>query len=149
MQKDTNIQDNKNYQHLLGDIQSLIDKGKYKAYKAFDNILVQTNWQIGERIVREELKQKDRADYGKFLISNLALDLSIDRKELYKIVKFYRYYENVGSLIRQLSWTHYYQLINIENSKKRNFYEQKIILHSLSVRELRKQINTVIYYLNK
>ena len=65
----------KDYQNLLDELKSIIAKGQYQAYKAVDNIKVQIHWQIGERIVREELKQKDRADYGKYLVNNLALDL--------------------------------------------------------------------------
>jgi len=145
MQKNTNIQDNKNYQHLLGDIKSLIDKGKYKAYKAFDNILVQTNWQIGERIVREELENKTRADYGKYLIDNLAHDLGMKRRELYKVVNFYKCYPIVPSLKAQLSWTHYKRLIEIQDKRKREFYVNQIILHSWSVRELQNQIRKGLY----
>jgi hypothetical protein len=45
----------KDYQTILQDLESIITKGQYKAYKAVDNIRVQTYWQLGERIVREEL----------------------------------------------------------------------------------------------
>lgn len=145
MAENKNILDKQNYQNLLTDVQSLINKGKYKAYKAFDNILVQTNWQIGERIVREELENKDRADYGKYLIRNLALDLNIDRKELYKVVKFYRVYEIVGTVSRQLSWYHYLELIRLKDDKIRGFYQKKIEIHAWSVRELRKQIRSQLY----
>ncbi|MDI6794561.1 MAG: hypothetical protein QME81_17120, partial [bacterium] len=51
------------YDQLLAEIKSIFQKGLTKAYKAVDNIRVQTYWQIGERIVREELKHKERADY--------------------------------------------------------------------------------------
>jgi len=110
-----------------------------------DNIRVQTYWQLGERIVREELKQKNRADYGLYLINNLALDLQIPKRNLYRIVKFYRCYENVASLMPQLSWTHFYQLVDIENDQKRSFYENQAIIHSWSVRELRRQIKAQLY----
>jgi len=36
----------------------LLEKAKYNAYKAVDNLRVQTYWQIGERIVREELQHQ-------------------------------------------------------------------------------------------
>jgi len=36
--------------------------------------------------VRDEIENKERADYGQFLIKNIAADLNIDQKELYKIV---------------------------------------------------------------
>lgn len=54
----------KNYQNLLDELKSIIAQGQYQAYKAVDNIKVQTYWQLGERIVWEELKHKNRAEYG-------------------------------------------------------------------------------------
>ncbi|RLI88315.1 MAG: hypothetical protein DRO62_03830 [Candidatus Altiarchaeales archaeon] len=65
------------YTEILNDIRSLLEKAKYRAYKAVDNIRVQTYWQIGERIVRGELQYKERADYGKRLIKKLSEDLYI------------------------------------------------------------------------
>ena len=35
-------------------------------------MMVQTNWQIGKRIVEQEQKGKSRADYGDYLIVNLS-----------------------------------------------------------------------------
>ena len=54
----------KDYQNLLADIKSLLEKGLHTAYKAVDNIKVQTYWQIGGRIVREELKQEIEQSMG-------------------------------------------------------------------------------------
>ncbi|NOQ55723.1 MAG: hypothetical protein GQ477_02850 [Nanohaloarchaea archaeon] len=47
---------------MNGDIYSILYQGLSKAYKAVDNLKVQTYWQIGERIAREELKHKEGAD---------------------------------------------------------------------------------------
>jgi hypothetical protein len=135
----------KDYQSLLNELKSIIAHGQFRAYQAVDNIKVQTYWQLGERIVREELKHKDRADYGGYLIDNLAMDLNIPKRNLYRIVKFYRCYEKVASLMPQLSWTHYYQLVDIDDSQKRSFYENQAILHSWSVRTLQKQIKNKLY----
>jgi predicted nuclease of restriction endonuclease-like (RecB) superfamily len=135
----------KDYHNLLAELKSIIAKGKYQAYKAADNARVQTYWQIGERIVREELKHKERADYGKYLVDNLTVDLGIARRDLYRIVKFYRVYEIVGSVSPQLSWTHYRYLIEIDNKNERSFYQHKTILHSWSVRDLQKQIKNRLY----
>ncbi|MDA3911334.1 MAG: DUF1016 N-terminal domain-containing protein [Bacteroidales bacterium] len=38
-----------------------------------------------------------------------------------------------------LSWTHYLQLIKIENEKERNFYEIEAVNNNWSVRELENQ----------
>jgi len=135
----------KDYQNLLSDLKGIITNGQHQAYKAVDNIKVQAYWQIGERIVREEMKNKDRAEYGKYLIERLSIDLDIEVKLIYRMLKFYKLYPIVASLMRQLSWTHYYQLISIDNDKERKFYEQKIIINSWSVRELTRQINSRLY----
>ena len=139
------LKGDKDYQSLLQELQSILSKGLYKAYKAVDNIKVQTYWQLGERIVREELAHKERADYGKYLIGNLAVDLDIPRRRLYEIVRFYRVYPIVRSLTAQLSWTHYVSLIEIEDENKRSFYERQAVLRSWSVRELESQIKSDLY----
>jgi predicted nuclease of restriction endonuclease-like (RecB) superfamily len=135
----------KDYENLLAELKSIIAKSQYQAYKAVDNIRVETYWQLGERLVREELKQQDRADYGKYLIENLAVDLEIPKRRLYEIVRFYRVYPIVRSVTAQLSWTHYVSLIEIEDKRQRAFYENQAIIHSWSVRELRRQIKAKLY----
>jgi len=135
----------KNYQNLLWELKSIIEKGKQQSYKTIDNILVETRWQIGERIVREELKYRNRADYGNYLIKNLANDLNTTKQKLSEVIRFYRCYPIVRTLCGQLSWRHYVLLITIINEKERKFYEQKIIVNSWSVRELARQIKDRLY----
>lgn len=131
---------NENYKSLLEELKGIINNGKSQAYKTIDNIKVQTYWQLGERVVREELNNKNRADYGKYLINNLAIDLDIEKKLIYKIVKFFKVYPIVATLSRQLGWSHYIELIELENETERIFYEQKTIINSWSIRNLREQI---------
>jgi len=107
------------YSQVLNDIRFLLEKAKAQAYKTVDNIRVQTYWQIGERIVREELQHKERADYGKKLIVNLAKDLGFTRQILSRIVQFYREYPIVTALRIQLSWFHYLRLIDFKNNQQR------------------------------
>ncbi|MHB8903625.1 MAG: DUF1016 N-terminal domain-containing protein [Patescibacteria group bacterium] len=107
--------------------------------------MVQAYWQVGERIVREEMKNRERAEYGKYLVNKLSIDLGIERRMMYRIVRFYEIYPIVVSLIPQLNWTHYYWLVDIKDNKERKFYEQKIIVNSWSVRELRKNIEDRLY----
>lgn len=44
-----------------------------------------------------------------------------------------------------LSWTHYIQLLKIENEAERNFYEIEAAQNHWSVRELQRQYNSAIY----
>lgn len=138
----TNLQ---GYDDLLRDIRSILKKGLYTAYQAVDNIKVQAYWQIGERIVREELAHKERADYGKQIIERLAKDLEFSRRLMFEIVQFYRTYPIVHAVRAQLSWTHYRFLSTIQNPEERNFYEIQTIRNSWSYRELEKRIKANEY----
>ena len=120
---------NNNYKSLVNELKDIISKNKYQAYKAVDNIKVQAYWRIGERIVREEIKYKDRAGYEEYLVGKLALDLDIRKRFLYEIIKFYRIYPIVRTLSAQLGWSHYVELI----------------INTWSIRELRKNIKNQLY----
>lgn len=134
-----------NYNNLLQELQGILETGMNQAYKAVDNIKVQTYWQLGERIVREELKRKDRAEYGASLLKNLAIDLEIRERKLYEIVEFYRAYPILRSLTAKLSWTHYTRLILIKKAEEREFYEKQAEQHSWSVKKLREAISNDLY----
>ncbi len=140
-----NSEADKGYKDLLQELRSIIDKGLSKAYKAVDNIKVQTYWQMGERIVREELKYKERADYGKYLIKNLSVDLKIDKRLLYDNMLFYKAFPIVNMLCSQLSWSHFRYLSKVEDEKKRIFYQKKAVQNSWSVSKLREEIKNDLY----
>jgi len=135
----------KGYASILKDIKSLLEKAKLQAYKSVDNIRVQTYWQIGERITREELQHNERADYGKRLIENLAKDLGFARRLMFEIMQFYKVYPIVHALSAQLSWTHYNLLVRIISKEERQFYENQIMQNGWSTRELEKQIKANLY----
>ncbi len=135
----------KGYQEVLKDIKSLLDKAKQRAYKAVDNIRVQTYWQIGERIVRAELEHKERADYGRKIIEELAGDIGLQKRLLFVIVQFYRVYPIVHALHAQLSWMHYTILVRISDKKPRLFYEVQAIQNAWSYRELERQMKSGLY----
>ena len=137
--------DKNDYNTLLNDIKSILEKAKYQVYKAVDNLRVQTYWQTGERIAREELKHKERADYGEKILEKLAVDLGFIKRDLYRMVQFHRTYPIVTSLMSQLSWTHYVILIGVKNKDVREFYEGQIIQNNWSVRELEKQIKSKLH----
>ena len=59
-------------QGFVGDIRSIIDKARAMAVRSVDFSRVQMYWNIGRRIFEEEQQGKERADYGAYLIKNLA-----------------------------------------------------------------------------
>ena len=72
---------------------------------------VQMYWNIGKRIFEEEQQGKERADYGSYLIKNLATTLEPDYgsgfgvRQLEQSRKFYRIYPIANALRSQLNWT--------------------------------------------
>jgi len=135
----------KGYNQVLNDIRFLLDKAKAQAYKAVDNIRVQTYWQIGERIAREELKFRSRAEYGKTIVEKLAKDIHLSQAVIWRLLQFYKIYPILVTVSRELSWSHYEVLITISKNKIRQFYEQQTILNRWSVRTLREEIKVNLY----
>ena len=133
------------YKNLVKDIKSILQKGLGRAYQAVDNIKVQTYWQVGERIVREELQHKERADYGKKIVEDLAQDLGFSRRLVFEMVELYKAYPIVHALRAQLSWTHYRLIMQVRNNEERQFYETQSILNVWSTRELERRIKEKEY----
>lgn len=133
------------YEDVLRDVRGILEAARSRAYQAIDNLRVQAYWQVGERIVREELQQQGRAGYGEMLVSRLAADLGFHRRDLYRMLQLYRTYPIVTSLSPQISWTHYTVLIGIEDPDARRFYETLTVRNAWSVRELRQHVAENLY----
>ncbi|MDP9411619.1 MAG: PDDEXK nuclease domain-containing protein [Actinomycetota bacterium] len=133
------------YDDVLRDVRGILEAARARAYQAIDNLRVQAYWQVGERIVREELHQQGRAGYGEMLVTRLAADLGFHRRDLYRMLQLYRTYPIVTSLSPQISWTHYTVLIGIEDADARRFYETMTARNAWSVRELRRHVAEELY----
>ena len=108
-------------------------------------------WHIGRRIFEEEQLGKDRADYGTYLIRNLAKQLEPEYgsgfsvRQLEMCRQFYRLYPIANALRSQLNWTQYRMLIQIEDPDKRLYYELESVNNNWTARETERQINSQIY----
>ncbi|MFH1897791.1 MAG: PDDEXK nuclease domain-containing protein [Candidatus Desantisbacteria bacterium] len=133
------------YNEILRDIRSLLEKATYQAYKTVDNLRVQTYWQIGERIARGELEHKERANYGEKVIEGLTIDLKMQKSTLYDMLQFYKAYPILHAVRGELSWTHYRILMRVSNANEREFYGIQTIQDTWSTRELESQIKSNLY----
>lgn len=61
-----------NEQQFFADIARILQTGRSQAYQAVNTAMVQTYWQLGQRIVEQEQQGEARAEYGKALITNLS-----------------------------------------------------------------------------
>ena len=97
-------------------------------------------WQIGTRIRQDILKTK-RAEYGAEIVATLGRQLEagfgrdFDEKSLRHMLKFaiaFRGESIVSALRRQMAWTHFKQIIYIEDPVKRDFYAEMCRLEGWS-----------------
>lgn len=168
---------NKNYNKLINNIGTLLEKGRKQAVYAVNNILVQTYWQIGKQIVEFEQGGKERAGYGSNLLIKLSKDLTFkygkgfSLSNLKNMRLFYMQYsksqtvsgeskkiQTVSGLFEknnflkqqtvsaQLSWSHYVELLGIEEDLERSFYEKQCVNENWSIRELQRQIESALFY---
>jgi predicted nuclease of restriction endonuclease-like (RecB) superfamily len=139
------------YQRLLGRISEVYTTGQVRAYQSVNTHITETYWQIGHDIVEFEQGGKARADYGKALLSSLSRDLTLrhgkgfSRSNVIRIRQFYLTYPKGATLSHQLSWSHLVELLKIEDSLERSFYEQQTVREKWSVRELQRQKNTSLF----
>jgi predicted nuclease of restriction endonuclease-like (RecB) superfamily len=52
---------------------------------------------------------------------------------------------SIRQLVNQLSFTHFVELLSLESSAKRSFYEQQCLQGHWSVRELKRQISSLLF----
>ncbi len=135
---------------LYDDIKCLIDQSKNKIYKTVNTEMINLYWNIGKIIVEKQNGQ-DRAKYGDYLIENLSNQLTnefgkgFSTRNLKRMRKLYLYYPKRTTLLSQLTWSHYLELIKIDDEKKRNFYMNECINSNWDVRELQRQRTTLLY----
>ena len=65
-----------NTESFIGDIKRLVEQGRNAAYGAVNAVMIETYWRIGQRIVEQEQKGKERAKYGTQLIEMLSAELT-------------------------------------------------------------------------
>ena len=151
----------------------LIQYARSLAVKQVNFIQLMTYYSIGRWIVEEQQEGSTRAKYGQQIIKNLSEKLlnefgrGFSGDTLKNARKFYLIYkerisetvfslfaieksETVFSLLNenvpfQLSWSHYLQLMRIENANERNFYEIEAVKSNWSVRTLQRQYNSSLY----
>jgi len=137
--------------HLYKDIKSILIAARRNAYTAVNSAMVETYWRVGQRIVQEEQKGKQKADYGAYLLKSLSGRLTKDfgdgfsEQSLRNMRQFYWMFPIRSALRSELSWTHYKMLIRIDNERARNFYATEAAAAHWGTRVLERQINSHYY----
>lgn len=137
--------------NFISDIKALINEARMHIVRSVNTAMVVTYWEIGRRIVEEEQNGSNRAEYGKYLIENLAKELTADfgkgfgATNLKYFRQFYLTFPIRHTLCGELSWSHYRLLMRVENEEARNFYLKEAVECAWSVRQLERQINSFYF----
>lgn len=157
---------------LFNSIRALIDDARRHTSRNVNAAMVFTYFHIGRLIVEKEQGGKERAVYAKETLKKLSERLikefgrgySVDNLQymrlffleysnseslsnIFKKVKGQAIYEALSriSIGEILSWSHYTQLLKMNDRHERNFYELETIQNNWSVRELQRQYKSSLY----
>lgn len=136
---------------LTNEIRSLVDSSKREIYKNVNNQILLTYWKIGNRILAIENEKAFDNQSSRFLISELSKELTrqlgkgYNRSNLTYMRLFSLHYPDGVTLSHQLSWSHFVELLKIDDELERKFYENQSIREKWSVRELRRQKDSALF----
>jgi predicted nuclease of restriction endonuclease-like (RecB) superfamily len=111
------------YSELGGTINQIVDLPKKTIYQ----------------IVQSSTAQLQKIDDVEFAISQLPTDEFKNGSDVSKTESYFH------QVLERISFTHLTELIKIEDKTKRTFYELLILKTTPSVKELKRQINTLAY----
>ena len=138
-------------QSLYNEVREIIASARQNATRRVDFCRVQMYWNIGKRILETEQEGKERAEYGSYLLKNLAKKLEpeygtgFSYRQLQFCRQFYRMYPIANALRSQFNWTQYRLLLAIPDDYKREYYELEAVNNAWTAREMERQINSQLY----
>lgn len=136
--------------NIFDNIKDLVINSRNKVYQTVNTEMLSLYWNIGKAIM--EIQQGDeRASYGDAVLEKLSEKLTnefgkgFSKRNLERMRKFYIFFPIATTVSSQLSWSHYLEIIKIEEEQKRNFYIKETINSKWSVRELQWQRDSLLY----
>jgi hypothetical protein len=142
-------------------IREILKDARSRALQSVNVAMIAAYWHIGREIVEEEQLGADRAVYGARLIGQLSARLMEDFgrgfsvPNLKLIRQFYVAFSDrrpIGytpssqsPFLPHLSWSHYRILMRIAAANTRSFYEVECDKARWSVRELERQIASLLF----
>lgn len=148
------IQNSQNNNAILADIRLLIEDCRHQVAVTVNAGMTMMYWHIGERINREVIGG-DRAAYGKKIVANLSKQLTneyggreFSEKNLNRMRQFAATFPDISiwtSLLSKLSWSHFLQVLSIDDELKRKFYLTMSADQRWSVRTLKSKIDSMLY----
>ena len=134
-----------------------IDNARQSIQRSIDTEMVNAYFLIGRDIVEAEQKGHAKAEYASYLIKELSVNLNKKYNRGFSVTSlknaryFYLTYKvRIGQTVsaqfsKNLGWSHYELLMRIPRVEARKFYEIEADRNHWSVRELRRQIASLLF----
>jgi predicted nuclease of restriction endonuclease-like (RecB) superfamily len=138
---------------LLDEVRNLIRTARSSVAQTVNSALVVLYWEVGRRIRREILRE-ERAGYGEQIVSTLSAQLVIEfgtgfgSRNLFRMIRFAEVFPSrpvVTELSRHLGWSHFVEIIPLDDALKRDFYAEMCRIERWSVRTLREKIGGMLF----
>lgn len=148
----SNLIQNKGYEELIRSIGSIYDRAKNNVVIAVNVEMLNAYWEIGRYIVEYEQKGEIKAVYGTELLLQMSKDLILrfgkgfSRSNLSYMRQFYVKYPKRETVSHKLTWSHYFELLKIDDDLARNFYQNQAITDNWTVRELKRQKQSGLFH---
>ncbi len=148
----SDLRKNIEYHQLIEKIGESYQSAKGRVITAVNTEMLKAYWDIGKHIVDFEQGGRLKAEYGKALLVNLSKDLTLrygkgfSRSNLNYMRLLYGKYPKCETLSHKLSWSHYYELLKVEDDLAREFYEQQAINDNWTIRELKRQKQSGLFH---
>ena len=148
MKKEVTLQES-----LITDLRTLINEARNKVALIVNTEITLLYWHIGKRI-NEEVLGNQRDEYGKQIVSTVSTQLTkeygrgFELRNLRRMMQFAELFPDfqiVAPLARQLSWSHFIELLSIKNDLGREFYLTMAASENWSIRTLRNKIDSMLY----
>jgi predicted nuclease of restriction endonuclease-like (RecB) superfamily len=136
---------------LITEIRTIMETARTTIVHEINTTMLNTYWQIGRTIVEREQNGNLKAQYGKKLLPELSKRLTNElgkgysRSNLYNMRELYLQYPKIQTTSGKLTWSHYIELLAVQDKNARAFYEQECINSNWSVKELNRQIGTSLF----
>ena len=138
---------------LAADVRDMIDQTRGGIARTVNAGITFLYWRIGKRIQMEVL-QYERAEYGRRILATLSQELSAEfgrgysYSSLTRMVKFAEVFSEgsiVATLSQQLTWSHFQELLPLDQPLQREFYAEMCRFEGWSVRTLRDKIDSMLF----
>ena len=139
------------YDLLLESINQSLLHGREQIASAVSQTILRTYWEIGRNIVEFEQQGQAKADYGSELLKQLSRDLTarhgtgFSKSNVFSMRRIYLLYPKFQTLSGILTWSHYVELLKLDDPLERSFYEHACVQEHWGVRELKRQMKSMLF----